>query len=78
MSPRINPPAGARWRVVVSMITPDDEQVFYDHTGDAYILAIGTLTANQITGETDHNGHPWLCQRLATYIQRDLNNPPTR
>jgi hypothetical protein len=79
MSPRVNPPAGARWRVTVSMITDDgNEEVFYDQTGQAYVLAIGATTPTRITGEVDYNGDPWLCQRLATYIQHDLSDPPTR
>lgn len=35
----LNPPAGVRWRVVVSMITDDHEEASYGHTGLAYTVA---------------------------------------
>jgi hypothetical protein len=61
------------------MITDDEnEELFYDQTGQAYVLAIGATTPTRITGEVDYNGDPWLCQRLATYIQHNRSDPPTR
>lgn len=79
MSPEVDPPFGARWRIVVTMITPDGrEDVSYDHTGQAYTVAVATLRGNRIIGDVDFGGDPMLCERLAAYITTSVNDPEMR
>jgi hypothetical protein len=74
----LNPPAGARWRVVVSMVTDDGgEEVSYDRTGVAYTVAVATIQGTRIIGDVDHEGDPHLRHRLAAYIHTSVNDPPT-
>ena len=71
MSPRIGPrPAGVRYRIQVTEIDVDGTKLDlgFDETGDAYIVAVATLTGNRINAFTDHDGEQFLQERLVAYI----------
>ncbi len=46
----------------------DPSEVTYDHTGDAYLVAVATQCGNNITGDLDHDGDALLRHRLVANI----------
>jgi len=68
VSPHTHPPAGARYRVVVTQISEHGVEVTFDHTAQAYIAAVADLSGTRITATVDHDGDLTLRQRLAVYI----------
>lgn len=62
-------PPGTRFRVVVTVITPDETYVDYDEEGEAFVLAIGrTEGPTRVIGEVIKDGPLALRQRLVDYI----------
>ena len=73
MSPKLNPPHGVRYHVVVTEIHDDGTDIAFDHTGDAYIVAVAVFDGTRITGDVDHDGTPMLRHRLAAYINNAIS-----
>ncbi len=75
MSPKLHRPAGARYQVVVTEISDHGGQVTCEHTGDAYVAAVATLTGTRITADVAHDGDPLLRVRLVAYITPSVHKP---
>lgn len=76
MSPKLHRPAGARYQVVVTEISDHGGQVTYEHTGDAYVAAVATLTGTRITiADVDHDGDPLLRERLVAHNTTSVHKP---
>ena len=82
MTPRIRPRPGVRSRVVVTEITDGDagdddyiDDVVCDHTGDAFVVGVATVSGTRITAEVNHDGDPFLRERLTVYITNAVLEP---
>lgn len=76
MSPRAGGPLpGARYRVIVTEISPDDSHVIYHAEGDAFIAGVAALTGARITATTDHDGPALLQERLLGYLTDAVEHP---
>ncbi len=82
MTPRIQPRPGARYRVVVTEIIDDGDaaddyvdDVVFDHTGDAYVVGVATLSGTRIDAPVDHDGDQFLRERLTVYITNAVLEP---
>ena len=56
--------------------SPTGSRTIYHGTGNAFVLAVGTLAGTRLTADVDHQGNPAVCQRLVDYIDHALHNPP--
>ena len=82
MTPRIRPRPGVRYRVVVTETiddvddTDDDlDDVVFDHTGDAFVVGVATMSGTRITAEVNHDGDQFLRERLTVYITNAVLEP---
>lgn len=85
MTPRIRPRPGVRYHVVVTEVPTDDEandgddeyldDVVFDHTGDAFVVGVATVSDNRITAEVNHDGDHFLRERLTAYITNAVLEP---
>ena len=79
MTPRTRPRPTARYRVVVTETTTtsddDDAEVVFDHTGDAYVVGVATITGTRIDAPVDHDGDQFLRERLTVYITNAVLEP---
>lgn len=84
MTPRIRPRPGVRYHVVVTEIPADDEvdgddeyldDVVFDHTGDAFVVGVATVSGTRITAEVNHDGDQFLRERLTAYITNAVLEP---
>ena len=88
MTPRIRPRPGVRYRVVVTEITDDPDHlddrddyvddvddVVFDHTGDAFVVGVATVSGTRITAEVNHDGDQFLRERLTVYITNAVLEP---
>lgn len=85
MTPRIRPRPGVRYRVVVTETTTDEDvddtdddlfdDVMFDHTGDAFVVGVATLSGTRITAEVNHDGDQFLRERLTVYITNAVLEP---
>ena len=89
MTPRIQPRPGICYRVVVTEITDDPDHadddrddyiddVVFDHTGDAFVVGVATVSGNRITAPVDHDGDQFLRERLTVYITNAVLEPRSR
>jgi hypothetical protein len=63
-----------RYRVIVTEET-DDAEVVFDHTGDAFVAGVATLTGTRIDAPVDHDGDQHLRERLVVYITNAVHQP---
>ena len=77
MTPRIRPRPGVRYRVIVTetIDADDDAEVVFDHTGDAYVVGVATMTGTRIDAPVDHDGDQFLRERLTIYITNAVLEP---
>ena len=83
MTPRIRPRPGVRYHVVVTEITDDADNgrddyidaVVFDHTGDAFVVGVATVSGTRITAEVNHDGDRFLRERLTVYITNAVLEP---
>jgi hypothetical protein len=78
VTPRTRPRPTARYRVVVTETTTsddDDAEVVFDHTGDAYVVGVATITGTRIDAPVDHDGDQFLRERLTVYITNAVLEP---
>jgi hypothetical protein len=58
---------------VVTEETDNDAEVVFDHTGDAFVAGMATLTG--IDAPVDHDGDQHLRERLVVYITNTVHRP---
>ena len=84
MTPRIRPRPGVRYHVVVTEVPAEDavddgddylDDVVFDHTGDAFVVGVATLTGTRIDASVDHDGDQFLRERLTVYITNAVLEP---
>jgi ribosomal protein L21 len=73
---------GVRYRVVVTETIDGDvgdddyiDDVVFDHTGDAFVVGVATVSGNRITAEVNHDGDQFLRERLSVYITTAVLEP---
>lgn len=55
--------------------TTDVDYVVFDHTGDAYVVGVATLTGTRIDARVDHDGDQFLRERLTVYVTNAVLEP---
>ena len=50
-------------------------EVVFDHTGDAYVVGVATMTGTRIDAPVDHDGDQFLRERLTVYITNAVLEP---
>ena len=84
MTPRVRPRPGVRYRVVVTEITAEDDvndgddyidDVVFDHTGDAFVVGVASMSGTRIDASVDHDGNEFLRERLTVYITNAVLEP---
>jgi hypothetical protein len=84
VTPRIRPRPGVRYHVVVTEVPADDDvddtddyidDVVFDHTGDAFVVGIASLSGTRIDASVDHDGDQFLRERLTVYITNAVLEP---
>jgi hypothetical protein len=84
VTPRIRPRPGVRYHVVVTEVLADDDvddtddyidDVVFDHTGDAFVVGIASLSGTRIDASVDHDGDQFLRERLTVYITNAVLEP---
>jgi hypothetical protein len=51
------------------------DDVVFDHTGDAYVVGVATMTGTRIDASVDHDGNQFLRERLTVYITNAVLEP---
>ena len=51
------------------------DDVVFDHIGDAFVVGVATVSGNRITAEVNHDGDPFLRERLTAYITNAVLEP---
>ena len=84
MTPRVRPRPGVRYRVVVTETTTDEDvddgddyidDVVFDHTGDAFVVGVASLSGTRIDASVDHDGNQFLRERLTAHITNAVLEP---
>jgi ribosomal protein L21 len=44
------------------------DDVVFDHTGEAFVVGVATVSGTRITAEVNHDGDQFLRERLTVYI----------
>lgn len=51
------------------------DDVVFDHTGDAFVVGVATVSGNRITAEVNHDDDQFLRERLTAHITNAVLEP---